>query len=110
MNDIPLVIIIIHFLGLARAGYLAAPDNGAERRYTGECSQVPKTGNGCLAVPLNALNRRWEKNSAEEKDYDSGFGRVATCNTRTRYIPLVRVVRRRCQKSRRRWPPNPHDV
>jgi hypothetical protein len=48
------IIIIIHLLGLAPAGYLAAPDNGAERRHTGGCSQVPLTGDGCLAVPLNA--------------------------------------------------------
>jgi hypothetical protein len=37
-----IIIIIIHLLGLAPAGYLAAPDNGPEGRYTGECSQVPK--------------------------------------------------------------------
>jgi hypothetical protein len=48
------IIIIIHLLGLAPAGYLAAPDNGPEGRYTGECIRVPKTGDGCLAVPLNA--------------------------------------------------------
>jgi hypothetical protein len=46
--------IIIHFLGLAPAGYLAAPDNGATRRYTVGCSQIPETRHGCLAVPLNA--------------------------------------------------------
>jgi hypothetical protein len=34
-------IIIIHLLGLAPAGCLAAPDNGEERRYAGECSQTP---------------------------------------------------------------------
>jgi hypothetical protein len=37
-----MVIIVIHLLGLARAGYLAAPDSGPEGHYTGECSQVPK--------------------------------------------------------------------
>jgi hypothetical protein len=37
-----LEIIIIHFLGLAPAVYLAAPDNGAERRFTGGCSQIPE--------------------------------------------------------------------
>jgi hypothetical protein len=47
-------IIIIHLLGLAPAGYLAAPDNGPEGRYTGRCSRVPKAGDDCLAVRLNA--------------------------------------------------------
>jgi hypothetical protein len=37
-------LIIIHLLGLAPAGYLAAPDNGAERRYAGWC--MPNTQNG----------------------------------------------------------------
>jgi hypothetical protein len=41
---------------------LAAPDNGADRRYTGECSQTPLTGDGC-----------GKKTSAEEKDYDPGL-------------------------------------
>jgi hypothetical protein len=36
-------IIMIHLLGLAPAGYLAAPDNSATRRHMGECSQAPKT-------------------------------------------------------------------
>jgi hypothetical protein len=35
------IIIIIRLLSLAPAGYLATPDNGAERRYTGWCGQVP---------------------------------------------------------------------
>jgi hypothetical protein len=39
---------------------------------------------GCHAVPLNLLNRQGVKTSAEEKDYDSGFERVAFCNTRIR--------------------------
>jgi hypothetical protein len=36
------VFLLLHLLGLAPAGYLAAPDNGPEGRYTGECSWVPK--------------------------------------------------------------------
>jgi hypothetical protein len=48
-----------HLLGLAPAGYLAAPDNGPEGRCPGGCSRVPITGDGCLAVPLNLLNRVW---------------------------------------------------
>jgi hypothetical protein len=40
----PELIIIIHLLGLAPAGCLAAPDNGAERRYTGGVQ--PNTLNG----------------------------------------------------------------
>jgi hypothetical protein len=51
------VIIIIHLLGLAPAGYLDAPYNGAKRRHTGECSQAPKRCDSCHAVPLNLLNR-----------------------------------------------------
>jgi hypothetical protein len=47
------LIIIIHLLGLAPAGYLAAPDNGPEGRLWGGASQ----GDGCRAVPLNLLNR-----------------------------------------------------
>jgi hypothetical protein len=76
--------IIIHLLSLAPARYLAAPDNGAERRYTGWWSQVPITGDSCLAVPLNAAESPVGETSAEEKDYDSGFGRVAICHTRIR--------------------------
>jgi hypothetical protein len=47
-------------------------------------AKYPYPGDGCLAVPLNLLNCQGEKTSAEEKDYDSGFGRVSTCNTRIR--------------------------
>jgi hypothetical protein len=80
-----MIIIIVQLLGLAPAGSQAAPDNGPEGRYTGGgAAWCPKTGDGCLAVPLNLLNRQGEKTSAEEKDYDSSFGRVATCNTRIR--------------------------
>jgi hypothetical protein len=35
-------IIIIHLLGLAPAGYLAAPDSGPEGHYTGWCIKYPK--------------------------------------------------------------------
>jgi hypothetical protein len=35
------IIIIIHLLGLAPAGYLAAPDNGPEGRLRGGACQVP---------------------------------------------------------------------
>jgi hypothetical protein len=47
-----MIIIIIHLLGLAPAGYLTAPDNGPEGRLRGGASQ----GDGCRAVPLNLLN------------------------------------------------------
>jgi hypothetical protein len=63
-------IIIIHLLGLAPAGYLTAPDNGALRRLRGSA----RKGDGCHAVPLNLLNRCDKRTSAEEKDYDSGLG------------------------------------
>jgi hypothetical protein len=46
------LIIIIHLLGLAPAGYLTAPDNGPEGRLQGGASQ----GDGCRDVPLNLLN------------------------------------------------------
>jgi hypothetical protein len=36
-----MILIIIHLLGLAPAGYLAAPDNGAWRRLRFGASQVP---------------------------------------------------------------------
>jgi hypothetical protein len=53
------VIIIIHLLGLAPAGYLAAPDNGPEGRLCGGACQVPIRSDGCHAVPLNLLSRVW---------------------------------------------------
>jgi hypothetical protein len=73
--------IIIHLLGLAPAGYLASSASGPYGHYSRGASHIPFAGDDCLAVPLNLLNRQGEKTSAEEKDYDSGFGRVATCNT-----------------------------
>jgi hypothetical protein len=41
-------------------------------------------GDGCHAVPLNLLTRQGEKTSAEEKDYESGFGRAKWIHTRIR--------------------------
>jgi hypothetical protein len=40
-DDIEIIIIIIHLLGLAPAGYLTTPDNGPEGRLRGGASQVP---------------------------------------------------------------------
>jgi hypothetical protein len=61
---------------------LAAPDSGPRAGYALVHAKYPNRSDGCHAVPLNLLNRQGEKASAEEKDYDSGFGRVAFCNTR----------------------------
>jgi hypothetical protein len=36
-------------------------------------AKCPFAGDGCLAVPLNLLDRQGEKTSAEEKDYDPGL-------------------------------------
>jgi hypothetical protein len=36
------------------SGVVIAPDNGAEGRLTGGCSRLPRTCDGCVAVPLNA--------------------------------------------------------
>jgi hypothetical protein len=66
------------------SGVLGCTGQRPEGRLRGGAFQVSIRSDGCHAVPLNLLNLQGEKTSAEGKDYDSGFGRVATCNTRIR--------------------------
>jgi hypothetical protein len=40
-QNLIIIIIIIHLLGVAPAGYLATPDSGPEGRLCGGASQVP---------------------------------------------------------------------
>jgi hypothetical protein len=50
-----IMIIIIHFLGLAPAGWVAAPDKRADARLGQAPEQAPHhQSDGCHAVPLNA--------------------------------------------------------
>jgi hypothetical protein len=45
-----IIIIIIHLLGLAPAGYLTAPDNGPEGRLGGGAGQVPVFGESVYSL------------------------------------------------------------
>jgi hypothetical protein len=70
------------------AGYSTAPDNGPEGRLRFSARQVPVSGDGCLAVPLNLLNRVWKENLRRGKRLRPMFrGRVAACNTRIPVFP-----------------------
>jgi hypothetical protein len=55
----------------------------------GTLGSAAKTqGHGCHAVPLNSAESPAVRTSAEDKDYDSGFGRLALCHTRIR-LPQI---------------------
>jgi hypothetical protein len=74
-----MIIIIIHLLGVAQAGYLAAPDNGPEGRLRGGACQEPIGCDGCHAVPFNAAElgvtrKPFRTIAFKEKDYDPGLG------------------------------------
>jgi hypothetical protein len=53
LSVLPFPVQPIRLLGMASAGYLAAPDNGGAPLY-GVVQTRPITGDCCLAVPLNA--------------------------------------------------------
>jgi hypothetical protein len=77
-------IIIIHLLGLVPAGYLAAPDNGPEGRYTGGLQ--PGTQNWrrlsrCAIEPAESGVIR--KPPRRKKITTQVWRRVTTCHTRT---------------------------
>jgi hypothetical protein len=69
LNYFTKVIIIIHLLGLAPAGYMTTPDNGPEAWLRVGASQ----GDGCRAVPLNLLNLPVGRNLRRGKDYELRF-------------------------------------
>jgi hypothetical protein len=63
---------IIHLLGLAPEGWLAAPDKRAWRAW----DKRPFEPTDPLCAIERAETPDGRKTSAEEKDYDSGLGRV----------------------------------
>jgi hypothetical protein len=77
---------IILFCGLKHAPpkYNNAFTWSGPRGVVGRAGQAPyeQTGPLCAIEPVESSDGK--KTSAEEKDYDSGFGRGTICRTRTR--------------------------
>jgi hypothetical protein len=61
---------MIHILGLAPEGRVAAPVMRADARRSN-----PPTSDGCHAVPLNAADSVITRNLRGGKDYDLGLGK-----------------------------------